>query len=44
MFCTMSRVSGSIMTGPRGLSHLAPFMASTAFVPSILPFSFLMVS
>ena len=32
MFCTMSRVSGSIEIGPRGLSHFIPFMASTSNV------------
>ena len=32
MFWTMSRVSGSIEIGPRGLSHFMPFMAAISAV------------
>ena len=37
MFCTMSRVSGSIEIGPRGLSQLMPFIAAMSESPSVLP-------
>ena len=37
MFCTMSRVSGSIEIGPRGLSHAMPFMAAISLSPSVSP-------
>src|SRR5215475_234989 len=39
-FCTMSRVSGSIEIGPRGLSHFRPFMALISALPSVEPLVF----
>jgi hypothetical protein len=44
MFCTMSRVSGSIEIGPRGLSQAMPFMAASRTSPSAFPFVFLSAS
>ncbi len=38
--CTMSRVAGSMVTGPRTLFHDCPFIASTSFGPSLLPLVF----
>ena len=37
MFWTMSRVSGSIEIGPRGLSHAMPLIAAISFSPSVEP-------
>ena len=37
MFCTMSRVSGSIEIGPRGLTQLMPFMAAISLSASVSP-------
>ena len=37
MFCTMSRVCGSIEIGPRGLSHFMPFIAPMTASASVLP-------
>ena len=37
MFWTMSRVSGSIEIGPRGLSQAMPFIAAISESPSALP-------
>ena len=36
-FWTMSRVSGSIAIGPRGLSHFMPFIAAITASPLVLP-------
>ena len=38
MFCIISRVAGSIVTGPRGLAQLKPFIALTSASPSVAPF------
>ena len=43
-FCTMSRVSGSIMIGPRGLSCFQPLSSDIVLSGSILPFCALITS
>ena len=43
-FWMMSRVSGSIEIGPRGLSHAMPFMAARSLSPSVAPLVFFSAS
>ena len=44
MFWTMSRVSGSIEIGPRGLSQAMPFIAASSSSPSVAPLVFFSAS
>ena len=44
MFWIISRVSGSTVTGPRGLTQDSPFMASTKAAPSVEPWVFFSAS
>ena len=44
MFWITSRVSGSMVIGPRGLIQLKPFIASTSASPSVDPFVFFSAS
>ena len=44
MLLTMSRVSGSIEIGPRGLSQAMPFIAAISLSPSASPLVFFSAS